>query len=103
MELNFEDLEMQKWNIPTDKAQRVDEKNSAISLVIMFTPRVMVSKISKIFFSPNDKKISHCVVKIFKCIQSYQGLSKNDMINIIEGRNIKNCWVSKKIPQSWIV
>ena len=45
MELNFEDLEMQKWNIPTDEAQRVDEKNSAISLVIMFTPRVMVSKI----------------------------------------------------------
>ena len=27
MELNFEGLEMQKWNIPKDKAQRVDEKN----------------------------------------------------------------------------
>ena len=26
MELNFEGLEMQKWNIPTNKAQRVHEK-----------------------------------------------------------------------------
>ena len=27
MELNFEGLEMWKWNIPTDRAQRVHEKN----------------------------------------------------------------------------
>ena len=27
MEINFGALEMQKRNIPTDKAQRVDEKN----------------------------------------------------------------------------
>ena len=26
MVLNFEGLGMQKWNIPTDRAQRVDEK-----------------------------------------------------------------------------
>ena len=26
MELSFEGLGMQKWNIPTDRAQRVDEK-----------------------------------------------------------------------------
>ena len=26
MELNFEGLEMQKWNIPTNRAQRADEK-----------------------------------------------------------------------------
>ena len=25
-ELNFEGLEMQKWNIPTKRAQRVDDK-----------------------------------------------------------------------------
>ena len=37
MELNFEDLEIQKWNIPTDRAQKVDEKNGVICLVIMFT------------------------------------------------------------------
>ena len=26
MELNFESLEIPKWNVPTDRAQRVDEK-----------------------------------------------------------------------------
>ena len=46
MELNFEFLEMQKWNIPTDRAERVD-KNNVSCLGIMFTPRVMVSKMSK--------------------------------------------------------
>ena len=44
MELNFEDLEMQKWNIPTDTAQIVDGKNGVICLVITFTPRVVVIK-----------------------------------------------------------
>ena len=47
MELNFEDLEMQKWNTLTDRAQRVDEKNGAICLVIMFTLRVTVIKMSQ--------------------------------------------------------
>ena len=59
MELNFEGLEMQKWNIPTDRTQKADEKNGVICLVIMFTPRVMVIKMSKwlIFvFSADDSK-----------------------------------------------
>ena len=43
-----EGLEMQKWNISTDRAQRADEKNGVICLVIMFTPGVMVIKMSKI-------------------------------------------------------
>ena len=42
VKLNFEDLEMQKWNIPTNKAQRVNEKNGVIYLAITFTPRVVV-------------------------------------------------------------
>ena len=42
MELNFDDLEMQKWNKLTRRAQRVYEKNRIIYLVIMFTLRVMV-------------------------------------------------------------
>ena len=46
-ELNFEGLWMQKWNIPTHRAQRVDEKNGVICLVIMFAPRVMVIKVSQ--------------------------------------------------------
>ena len=48
MILNFKDLEMQKWNIPMDRTQRVDEKNGVICLVIMFTSGVMVIKMSKI-------------------------------------------------------
>ena len=47
MELNFEGLKMQNWNIPTDRAERVDEKNVVICLVIMFTSRVTVNKMSK--------------------------------------------------------
>ena len=59
MEMNFENLDMQKWNIPTDKAQRVDEKNGVIRLVILFTPRVMIKKCQKWFFfvySATDSK-----------------------------------------------
>ena len=42
MELNFEGFEMQKWNISTDRAQRVDGKNKVICLVVVFTPQVIV-------------------------------------------------------------
>ena len=44
-ELSFEVLEIQKTNIPTDRAQRLDKINGAIYLFIMFTPRVMVVKV----------------------------------------------------------
>ena len=47
MEFNFEVLEMGKWNIPTDRAQREHEKNQIIFLFIMFNPRVVVIKMSK--------------------------------------------------------
>ena len=60
MELNFEGLEMQDWNIPTDRAQRLDEKNGVICLVIMFTYRVLVIKNVKngpfFMFSADDSK-----------------------------------------------
>ena len=58
MELNVEDLEMQKWNIPTDRAQRVDEKKKVICLVIMFTPGYIISKIAFFVFSADDSKKS---------------------------------------------
>ena len=47
MELNFKGPEMQKLNIPTDRAQRLDEKNGIICLAIVFTPGVMVTEMSK--------------------------------------------------------
>ena len=47
MELNFEGLETNKWNIPKDRAQKLDEENGVICLVIMFTPRFMFIKMPK--------------------------------------------------------
>ena len=71
MEMNFEGFEMQKRNIPMDINQRADENNGVISLVIMFTPTIMVFKISKWFIflslADNSKKIFTVLAKIFKC------------------------------------
>ena len=47
IKLNFEGLERQRCYIPMDTAQRVDNKNGIICLFIIFTPRVMVIKMSK--------------------------------------------------------
>ena len=50
---------MQKWNISTNRALSVDEKNGVMCLV-MVTPRVMVIKMSKMahfmYFSLNTAK-----------------------------------------------
>ena len=46
-ELNFEGLEMQECNIPTDRIQRVDEKSGVICLEVIFTPRATVTEMSK--------------------------------------------------------
>ena len=62
---------MQKWNISTYRAQRVDEKNDVICLV-MFTPKVMVIRMSKMahlmYFLLNTEKNRPSLGKIFKCI-----------------------------------
>ena len=47
MKSNFKGLEMQKWNKPMDKVQKVGEKNGFICLVIMFTPAVTAIEMSK--------------------------------------------------------
>ena len=52
LKLDFEGLGMQRWNKPMDRAQRVDEKNVLICLVIMFTSTVMVLKMSNNGSSP---------------------------------------------------
>ena len=43
-------IEMQNWNIQMDRAQRVGAKKGIIFLFIMFTPRVMVIKMSKLAY-----------------------------------------------------
>ena len=62
--INFEDLEMQKWNIPTVRVQRVNERNVANGLAVMFTSGVMVIKMSKMarflyFLLMPEKNQSH--------------------------------------------
>ena len=61
-----------EMNIPTDRAQKVDGKNGVIWLFIMFTPWVMVIKMSKMvhfcIFCWCQQKISHSLDKIFTCI-----------------------------------
>ena len=70
MELSFKGLEIQKWNIPTDRAQRVDKKNGVTCLIIMFTPGVTVIKMSKIvhflYFQLVTAKFSHNLSKNLK-------------------------------------
>ena len=73
MELNFGGFEMQKWNIPTVRAQRVGEKIGVICcLFILFTSGLMVIKKSKManfcIFCQQLQKISHSLDKIFTCI-----------------------------------
>ena len=68
MELNFEDFEMQEWNITTDGASRVDEKNGVICLIIMFTLGLIVIKMSRMthllyFLLVTARKISFSSVR----------------------------------------
>ena len=54
-----------------DRAQKVDEKNRVIGLVIMFTARAMIIKISKrarfLYFCWWQQNISDKTGKIIKC------------------------------------
>ena len=48
MELKFESLEMQKWNMSTDRNKNANAKNGVICLFFMFTHGVIVIKMWKI-------------------------------------------------------
>ena len=55
--------------MPTERAQRVDDKNGVICLVIMYTPGVMVIKMSKMAHLLMPAKTqSQCLDKMFTCI-----------------------------------
>ena len=81
----FGRLEMQKWNIPTDRAQGVDEKNGVVSLVVMFAPRVMVIEMSKmahfLHFLLMPAKKSNTIWRSYlrASERSYLALSENAM------------------------
>ena len=46
--LSFEGLEMQRWNVPTDRDQQANTKNGVICLDTMFNPEIMVIIMSKL-------------------------------------------------------
>ena len=48
MKMNFDNLQIQNWISQTVRAQKVDEKNVVISLVLFFTSGVMAHKLPKI-------------------------------------------------------
>ena len=67
----------------TDRAQKVDEKNEVICLIIIFIPRVMVIEMSRMahfFVFPADcskKSVIVCVKHLNSSERSYLALSEN--------------------------
>ena len=47
MKMNFDYFQIQKWMLKTVRTEKVDSKNGAICLVLMFPSWVMVLKLSK--------------------------------------------------------
>ena len=76
MNFNFEVLEMQKWNIPANRDQRVDKK-LVVRLVIMFIFRVMVVKMWKMA----QKLVTVWEKHLSAPEKSSWDFSKNSMVN----------------------
>ena len=117
MELNFEGLEMEKWNIPTDRPQRADEKNGAIYPFIMFIRLwLLICEIWEkwliFIFSADDSKkiVTVCANYLRATERSYWVFSEQGMINrvwsyrswVILGRNTQKLVSQQKIPKSSI-
>ena len=81
MKISFEDLAMQKWNIQTDRAQTVDEKNGVRYWIIMFTARVTVIKMSKIAADGCEKLVIVWVKYLSAPARSYWTLSENGTVS----------------------
>ena len=90
IELKFERPEIQHLNIPTNRAQRVDEKNRFICLVIVFTFRVKVIKMSKngsLFgFSADDSK--KLVITVWE-----KYLSASERSHLALSKNAIDYWI----------
>ena len=76
----------QKWTLPTDRAQSSNEKDGVICLFIMFTPRFIVIKMSKIrfifcVFCWCQQKISHRYFHrcLFSSFSKHQRLLDSDI------------------------
>ena len=73
-------LKYRNENIATDRTQRVDKKNELIFLFIMFTPRVMVIKMSKMAADHSKKSVRVWEKYLTASGRSYLALSGNAMI-----------------------
>ena len=67
--IEFGGLVVHRSNTPTDKVQRVDDKNEVICLVLVLTLGVLVFKMSQmalyfVFPADDSKKNSHGLCKI---------------------------------------
>ena len=87
--MNFEDLDMQKLNISTDSAQRVDVKMGSFVKLSCLLPELLSLKYQRrliLHFLLMTQKNSHRLGKIFKCIlkRSFWVLSENGMVTVYE-------------------
>ena len=62
MELNFEGLEMQKRNVPTNKIPVVDKKNVVNCLVTMFTQNMNYSKDLSVVLKRFAQAVTNCLL-----------------------------------------
>ena len=62
MELNFESLEMQKRNVPTNKIPVVDVKNVVNCLVTMFTQNINYSKDLSVVLKRFAQAVTNCLL-----------------------------------------
>ena len=80
MELNFDGLEMQKWNIPMDIVQSVDEKNGSFDYLSCLLSELSSLKCQKWLFAfcANESKKSVTVWAIYLSAshRSYLAISK---------------------------
>ena len=83
MEVDFENLEMQKWNIPMDRAQIVAAQNGVICTIIVFTPGDTVIKMSQmaLFYFPlmladfwHQNKLAELSFVYFQCVLNLKNI-----------------------------
>ena len=84
IELNFESLDMQKWNIPTGRAQKVDNKMGYFVLLSCLFPELWSLKLQKwfnfcIFANASKKQVTVWTKYLHDCERFYLALSENSM------------------------
>ena len=87
MQLNFEGLEIQKWNIPTDRAQRVDKKMGLFVWLSCLLPSLRSLKCPKclfcIFADASRRLVTFWPKYLSPSERSYLASSENAM----------DCWI----------